>query len=123
MSNRPQIFEQLTLRHICGRPVQPRRATGPGLLRVAIVAIIAVSASFILSANTNSAAAQAYPNMSCSQLWFARNQIFANRGFCFKTQRARSVFGRGCFAPFGRLRGFERREVSRIRRWERRRGC
>ncbi|MEO0800543.1 MAG: YARHG domain-containing protein [Pseudomonadota bacterium] len=61
--------------------------------------------------------------MSCSQLWFARNQIFANRGFCFKTQRARSVFGRGCFAPFGRLRGFERREVSRIRRWERRRGC
>jgi hypothetical protein len=41
-----------------------------------------------------SAQAQTY---SCDRLWFERNQIFANAGYCFKSRRAISVFGNaGC---------------------------
>jgi hypothetical protein len=35
--------------------------------------------------------------LSCDQLWFARNSIFKAAGFCFKTPRAISAFGNaGC---------------------------
>jgi hypothetical protein len=35
--------------------------------------------------------------MSCEQLWFGRNTVFKERGYCFKTPRAISVFGNaGC---------------------------
>ena len=30
---------------------------------------------------------------------------------------------RRCYAPYGRLRPWERRQVQRIQRWERRKGC
>ena len=37
-----------------------------------------------------------YSSMSCYDLWYARNAIFADEGYCFKTQRAINVFGRRC---------------------------
>ncbi|MCB1379939.1 MAG: YARHG domain-containing protein [Alphaproteobacteria bacterium] len=61
--------------------------------------------------------------MSCDELWYARNEIYAENGYCFKTRRARSVFGRGCFPPYGRLSPREQRRVSEIERWEYRKGC
>jgi hypothetical protein len=30
---------------------------------------------------------------SCQELWAARNQIYKNAGYCFKTARAREYFG------------------------------
>src|SRR5207249_301574 len=37
------------------------------------------------------------PGASCDDLWVARNTIYKNRGYCFKTQRAISYFGNaGC---------------------------
>ncbi|MGH1417971.1 MAG: YARHG domain-containing protein [Hyphomicrobiaceae bacterium] len=64
-----------------------------------------------------------YAGLSCRQLWYERNSIFASRGQCFKTKRARSVFGKGCFPPYGKLPSNLRNVVKEIRSWERRKGC
>ena len=72
---------------------------------------------------TRSANAQNYQYMTCGELWYARNAIYARRGYCFKTRRARQVFGPRCYAPWGRLTASQQRRVDRIVRWERRYGC
>ncbi|MEM9028739.1 MAG: YARHG domain-containing protein [Pseudomonadota bacterium] len=90
---------------------------------VASVAVATTLAGVALGMGSHRAEAQDYAYMSCGELWYARNAIFARRGYCFRSARARSVFGRGCFPPYGRLRGWERRQVNRIKRWERRNGC
>ena len=69
------------------------------------------------------ALAQDASRMSCEELWMARNQIYANNGYCFQTQRARAIFGPGCIPPYGKLAPEEAREVSALQSWERRRGC
>ena len=61
--------------------------------------------------------------MSCGELWHERNAIYAEAGFFFKTECVRDAFGRGCFAPYGRLSRRERERVARIQRWEARQGC
>lgn len=60
---------------------------------------------------------------SCYELWYQRNAIYAARGYCFRTARARSVFGPGCFPPYGRLSPAEQREVARIQAMEAQMGC
>jgi hypothetical protein len=60
---------------------------------------------------------------SCSALWYERNQIYARNGYCFQTARAISVFGRGCFPPYGQLSGYDRSRVNEIQRMERAYGC
>ena len=55
----------------------------------------------------------------CDRLWYQRNAIYARMGYCFKTRRARAVFGRRCYPPYGRLNWRQRRRVNRIRRRER----
>ncbi|MGF1649270.1 MAG: YARHG domain-containing protein [Hyphomicrobiaceae bacterium] len=67
--------------------------------------------------------AEAYRYMSCGELWYARNAIYAAKGYCFETPRAIAVFGPRCYPPYGRLNQREAREVSTIRTWERRKGC
>jgi YARHG domain-containing protein len=59
----------------------------------------------------------------CEQLWLERNQIFADAGYCFKTERAIRVFGRNCVPPYGRLSGNAQARVDNIQRQERRNGC
>ncbi|MCP4071732.1 MAG: YARHG domain-containing protein [Hyphomicrobiales bacterium] len=91
---------------------------------------VAVARSFILSMLTllmtiapQSAQAQSLQGMSCDDLWYARNQIYADKGFCFKTQRARVAFGAGCFSPFGQLNSYEQARVSRIKQQEQQMNC
>lgn len=94
------------------------------LIRTALAAVTALTIQVAsTTVGSGSAQAQDYRDMTCSELWYARNQIYAEKGYCFKTQRARAVFGRGCFPPYGRLSRWEREEVERIKRWEGRRGC
>lgn len=95
------------------------RAMIPGLLLVAGLAMA------MLSALAMPAQAQRtdYWNMSCNQLWYERNLIYANRGYCFQTQRAIRTFGPRCYPPYGQLTAGEHRRVAEIIRWERRRGC
>jgi hypothetical protein len=64
-----------------------------------------------------------YRDMSCYELWYERNRIFARKGYCFTTRRAIRTFGRGCFPPYGRLSGWEEDEVDEIKYWERRKRC
>ena len=64
-----------------------------------------------------------YARMTCDQLWYERNAIYAAKGFCFRTERARRVFGPGCFPPYGDLDAAESRRVSAIQEWEGRKGC
>lgn len=60
---------------------------------------------------------------ACGQLWYERNEIYARNGYCFKTARARSVFGPGCFPPYGRLNGWDKRRVAEIQAEEADLGC
>ncbi len=64
-----------------------------------------------------------YSSMSCYDLWYARNSIFADKGYCFQSGKALSVFGRRCYPPYGRLSRWEKDEVSRIKYWEGVKGC
>lgn len=61
--------------------------------------------------------------MNCSDLWYSRNEIYARNGYCFNTDRAKAVFGAGCFPPYGKLSGNDQAMVSDIQSWERRKGC
>lgn len=61
--------------------------------------------------------------MSCDQLWHARNVIYAEKGQCFKTQRAVAAFGARCYPPYGELTQSEKIRVSEIRYWEGQAGC
>lgn len=83
-------------------------------------AIGAVGWAFVVPAP---AMAQDLAGMSCNELWYARNQIYARNGYCFRTARARAVFGAGCFPPYGQLSGWERSRVNQIQMWEGRNGC
>ena len=65
---------------------------------------------------------QAYAQ-SCSALWFERNQIYANYGYCFKTARGQRAFGTACSTSNPRLTRADRNRVAAIRRAEKRRGC
>ena len=84
---------------------------------------IAVAAVVFFLEAGGFAMAKSYASMSCYQLWYARNAIYAENGYCFKTAKARAVFGPGCFAPYGKLSSSEQRRVDDIIYWERRKGC
>ncbi len=63
-------------------------------------------------------------NMSCRQLWVARNSIYKRNGYCFRTRRAINYFGNaGCWTRNPRLSRWEQRQVNAIRRVERAKGC
>jgi hypothetical protein len=84
--------------------------------------IVAAALGFLLE-TTGLVLAQNYAGMSCSALWYARNAIYAENGYCFKTAKARAVFGKGCFPPFGHLSTWEQEQVSDIQYWESEKGC
>jgi hypothetical protein len=63
----------------------------------------------------------------CSDLWYIRNAIYRNAGYCFKTARAIATFGNaGCqydneaAVPLSDL---QRRDINNIKAAERRLYC
>ena len=61
---------------------------------------------------------------SCADLWYQRNLIYAQNGYCFSTSLGRRTFGNGgCYTSNPQLSSAERRRVNAIRAEERRRGC
>lgn len=61
---------------------------------------------------------------SCYDLWYQRNAIYDDNGYCFKTQLGRETFDNSdCWTDNPRLSRAEQRRVDAIRREERRRGC
>jgi hypothetical protein len=74
-------------------------------------------------ASTSVASAQS----RCERLWIARNQIYKDAGYCFKTSRGINYFGNaGCqFDSESRVplsRG-DRARIARIQAEEREHGC
>jgi len=86
-------------------------------------ALVFAASMFAATLSGSQPASAQYRNMTCGELWYARNAIYADAGYCFKTQRARRVFGPRCYPPYGRLSPREARRVRRIENWEYRRGC
>lgn len=76
-----------------------------------------------LGASTMFVAAPAAAQGACESLWHQRNSIYARNGYCFQTARARSVFGAGCFPPYGEMSRGERRQVNQIQAEEDALGC
>lgn len=90
----------------------------------AMIRILAAGAILSAFAEIGAPApALAQSGASCDQLWRERNAIYARAGHCFQTTRGRSVFGGGCFPPYGRLSGAEARRVRQLQTLERRNGC
>lgn len=60
---------------------------------------------------------------SCYDLWYQRNAIFDDNGYCFKTQLGRETFDNSdCWTDYPHLSRSEQRRVDAIKREERRRG-
>ena len=60
----------------------------------------------------------------CGELWFKRNLIFHNHGFCFRTERAKAVFDvRDCTTRDPQLTFEEQNQVRELQALERQYGC
>lgn len=69
-------------------------------------------------------AAVSLAEMSCDELWVARNRIFHEAGYCFQTERARAFFGNeGCTTTNPTLSRADAARVEEIRQMERAKGC
>lgn len=91
------------------------------ILKVVLGAVFILPIATISTPTTLQA--QNYRYMSCYDLWYERNAIFARKGYCFRTRRAIRTFGRRCYPPYGRLSPWEEDIVDEIKYWERRKGC
>ena len=69
------------------------------------------------------AASQDASSMTCDDLWYARNQVYARNGYCFQSVKAKSVFGPGCFPPYGKFGKTDQVRVNELQFWERQKGC
>ncbi len=73
---------------------------------------------------TPRAVAPTPPPNTCEELWYARNLIFHNHGFCFQSARARAAFDTSqCTTRNPRLTAAEQTEVQRLQSLERANGC
>lgn len=65
--------------------------------------------------------------LSCDALWTVRNTIYQERGYCFRTARAKAVFSNeGCISSNTNALAFnsyERTNISRIVSVEKAKGC
>lgn len=61
---------------------------------------------------------------SCYDLWYERNLIYAENGYCFSTSLGKRVFaGFNCWTKNPALSEWEKRRVAQLRSEEKRRGC
>lgn len=87
--------------------------------RRVLVAALALAGACLAQA----AGAQALGELSCRALWYQRNAVYAEQGYCFKTSDAIATFGPRCFPPFGKLTPEQQRYVDQVKAWEARKGC
>jgi hypothetical protein len=105
-------------------------------MRVLVTLMLLASTTFTVEAacfegigctDSNIFPRQQLRRMSCQNLWFTRNTIYAENGYCFKTERAQEVFGdRECWVHREsrlRLNRYERANIARVRQVEQVKGC
>ncbi|KOR29432.1 hypothetical protein TI04_08655 [Achromatium sp. WMS2] len=60
----------------------------------------------------------------CYKLWYKRNLIYAQNGYCFQSPMARRTFrGYSCWTSRPDFSKAEKRRISRIKAEERAEGC
>lgn len=66
-----------------------------------------------------------FKHASCDDLWYFRNQIFSEAGYCFKTDRAIHAFGNdGCVSgSYSILNTYERANVNMLKSIEEAKSC
>lgn len=64
-------------------------------------------------------------HLGCKNLWVARNEIYDRNGYCFRTAKGRSYFDNSDCRTRSQniLTSLERKNVSLIVSWEKRKGC
>jgi len=87
--------------------------------------LVRLCASLCLASMLAPSLAQAdgYAGYTCGDLWLARNDIYANKGYCFTTAAGKASYPNSCFPPYGKLNSFEANEVKKIKAEERRLRC
>lgn len=115
---RAQPFAARSVRATRGRP-----SAAATLLGFALACGIASAATGARAGDPDDSGVDYYAQLSCDQLWYERNAIYARHGYCFKKSRAIATFGRGCKPPYGQLPGNLQNVVRDIQAWEKRRGC
>jgi hypothetical protein len=81
------------------------------------------AAALLLGSLAAPTLAQNGADLSCRELWYARAAIYARNGYCFRTARARAVFGPGCFPPFGTMSAWDGARVQLLDYWWQRKHC
>ena len=91
-------------------------------MRILAIAVAALGTFLLALASSTAARAQ-----TCYNLWYERNSIYKQAGYCFKTARAIRTFGNaGCQYDSEYelpLSARQRQRVARIVRLERELGC
>ena len=87
------------------------------------IQVVDGGSSEVVAGDNQRSGSDYYAGLNCGQLWYERNAIFAAHGFCFKTPRAVSTFGKRCHPPYGKLPSNLKSVVDHIKSLERRRGC
>ncbi len=90
-----------------------------------VVVGLALAAAFFVPAAQSGDEVRS--NSSCPELWAARNQIYKDAGYCFKTTRAREHFGNGGCTHDNvdavPLSDADRRYIGHIKKLEALKGC
>jgi YARHG domain len=85
------------------------------MTKAAIAALALITGTTSLAAPASAA--------SCFDLWFQRNAIYDNYGYCFKTALGQQTFGTNCSTNNPRLSARDQNQVAAIKAEERRRNC
>lgn len=94
---------------------------GRGLVSALVIGCVVGAGSIALAPRSTSAQGIV---AACSKLWYQRNAIYAQNGFCFKRQKSKMCFPNSCFGPaWGKLTVPQERAVAAIRARERSLGC
>ena len=80
---------------------------------------LAAVASIGIASSPQTVSAGEFAAMDCGELWVARNQIYKDNGYCFKTARAIDYFGNGGCSHYSAaalpLSGSDRTTLRRIK--------
>lgn len=104
-------------------PYWPYKSLGDLAMFKKSAVVFALALCVVPSAPQPAEAQSRFASMSCGQLWYQRNAIYARAGYCFKTAQAIGAFGKGCFPPYGELSSRSQSVVDEIQYWEGRKGC
>ena len=61
---------------------------------------------------------------SCYDLWYERNSIYNDNGFCFKTKLGKQTFDNSdCYTSYPAFSNWEQDRIDWLRRQERKKHC